>query len=76
MGQLPRTDGIGCMERHSNISKAKGRGRGAPSFFCVKRFYVFEKFPRQKPLGVRGYSGDSLGVVAPPTIPLRCVTVE
>ena len=41
-----------------------------------KCFYSFENFSRKKPLGMRGYWGDSPGAVAPPTIPLRCVTVE
>lgn len=41
-----------------------------------KCFYSFENFSRKKPLGMRGYWGDSPGVVAPPTIPLRCVMSE
>ena len=41
-----------------------------------KCFYSFENFSRKKPLGMRGYWGDSPGAVAPPTIPLRCVMSE
>ena len=32
-GTATRTGGTGCMGRRSNISKAKGRGSRAPSFF-------------------------------------------
>ena len=42
----------------------------------AKLFYILEKISRRKPLEVGGYLWGSLGVVAPPTIPLRCVMSE